>query len=101
MLDFSQSFNTIVIFGISQQLKQKSAMDDNGVGSSNQASSPGCTNISNIPFRTPVSAKGGRTYNKSKASKGSGAGPQTPVSKSGEEICLLPLQALLHPFFML
>ncbi|KAG5243923.1 transcription factor E2FA [Salix suchowensis] len=41
-------------------------MDDNGVGSSNQASSPGCTNISNIPFRTPVSAKGGRTYNKSK-----------------------------------
>ncbi|KAJ6330547.1 hypothetical protein OIU76_009190 [Salix suchowensis] len=63
-------------------------MDDNGVGSSNQASSPGCTNISNIPFRTPVSAKGGRTYNKSKASKGSGAGPQTPVSKSD---CASPL----------
>ncbi|KAF9680822.1 hypothetical protein SADUNF_Sadunf06G0161400 [Salix dunnii] len=67
----------------SPQLKRKSAMDDNGVDSSNQASSPGCTNISNIPFRTPVSAKGGRTYNKSKASKGSGAGPQTPVSKAG------------------
>ncbi|KAG6772416.1 hypothetical protein POTOM_023823 [Populus tomentosa] len=70
------------------QLKRKSALDDNGVGSSNCASSPGSTSISNIPFRTPVSAKGGRTYNKSKASKGSGAGPQTPVSKAD---CASPL----------
>jgi transcription factor E2F3 len=57
--------------------------------------------MSNIPFRTPVSVKGGRTYNKSKASKGSGAGPQTPVSKAGEEMYLSTLQVLLHPFFML
>jgi len=76
-------------------------LDDNGVGPSNRASSPGSTSISNISLRTPVSAKGGRTYNKSKASKGSGAGPQTPVSKAGEEMYLSTLQVLLHPFFML
>ncbi|CAK7341981.1 unnamed protein product [Dovyalis caffra] len=72
----------------SLQLKRKGGLDDNGFGSSNSASSPGGTNISNSPFRTPVSAKGGRTYNKSKASKGSGAGPQTPVSKAD---CASPL----------
>ncbi|PNT32739.1 hypothetical protein POPTR_006G205100v4 [Populus trichocarpa] len=72
----------------SPQLKRKSALDDNGVGPSNRASSPGSTSISNISLRTPVSAKGGRTYNKSKASKGSGAGPQTPVSKAD---CASPL----------
>ncbi|KAG6770339.1 hypothetical protein POTOM_026017 [Populus tomentosa] len=83
----------------SPQLKRKSALDDNGFGSSNCASSPGSTSISNIPFRTPVSAKGGRTYNKSKASKGSGAGPQTPVSKAGEEMYLSTLQSSFASLF--
>lgn len=85
-----------MIFGIPQRLKRKSGLADNGVSSSNHVSSPGCSNISNSPFRTPASAKGGRTYNNSKTSKGNGAGPQTPVSKAGEELYLSPLQVLLH-----
>ncbi|KAJ6303874.1 hypothetical protein OIU77_017702 [Salix suchowensis] len=70
------------------QLKRKSGLADNGVSSSNHVSSPGCSNISNSSFRTPASAKGGRTYNNSKASKDNGAGPQTPVSKAD---CASPL----------
>uniref|UniRef100_A0A6N2LXW6 E2F/DP family winged-helix DNA-binding domain-containing protein n=1 Tax=Salix viminalis TaxID=40686 RepID=A0A6N2LXW6_SALVM len=72
----------------SPQLKRKSGLADNGVSSSNHVSSPGCSNISNSSFRTPASAKGGRTYNNSKASKDNGAGPQTPVSKAD---CASPL----------
>ncbi|KAI5560762.1 hypothetical protein BDE02_16G068600 [Populus trichocarpa] len=72
----------------SPRLKRKSGLADNGVSSSNHVSSPGCSNISNSPFRTPASAKGGRTYNNSKTSKGNGAGPQTPVSKAD---CSSPL----------
>ncbi|KAF9664894.1 hypothetical protein SADUNF_Sadunf16G0065400 [Salix dunnii] len=71
-----------------RQLKRKSGLADNGVSSSNHFSSPGCSNISNSSFRTPASAKGGRTYNNSKASKDNGAGPQTPVSKAD---CASPL----------
>ncbi|KAB5519669.1 hypothetical protein DKX38_023988 [Salix brachista] len=79
-----------VILGAARlsQLKRKSGLADNGVSSSNHVSSPGCSNISNSSFRTPASAKGGRTYNNSKASKDNGAGPQTPVLKAD---CASPL----------
>lgn len=52
------------------------------------SNSPGYTNVSNVtnnsPFKTPVSAKGGRTQ-KAKASKGRSC-PPTPISNAGEKI---------------
>ncbi|EEF32209.1 E2F4,5, putative [Ricinus communis] len=59
----------------SPTLKRKNGMDENGF----ESSSAFCGDVSNSPFRTPVSAKGGRTYSKSKASKGNRSGPQTLV----------------------
>ncbi|RXH76375.1 hypothetical protein DVH24_019263 [Malus domestica] len=61
----------------SPQLTQK---DNNEVGYSDWTSSPGNTNVIQSPLQTPVSAKGGRVNNRSKASKGGRSGPQTPVS---------------------
>ncbi|KAM2976652.1 hypothetical protein FF2_013698 [Malus domestica] len=64
----------------SPQLTQK---DNNEVGYSDWTSSPGNTNVIQSPLQTPVSAKGGRVNNRSKASKGGRSGPQTPVSIVG------------------
>ncbi|KAF5750569.1 transcription factor E2FA isoform X2 [Tripterygium wilfordii] len=67
----------------SPQLKRKSLAENNEVESIGWASSPGYTSLSNIsPFQTPVSAKGGRAYNRSKASKGNRSGPGTPNAGS-------------------
>ncbi|RVW20823.1 Transcription factor E2FA [Vitis vinifera] len=74
----------------SPQLKRKSAMDDNEVGSSEWTASPGYADAGNSPFRTPVSGKGGRIYSKSKVSKGNVCGPQTPVSNAGSPSTLTP-----------
>lgn len=52
-------------------------------GITNVISSSGITNVINSPLNTPVSAKGGRAYNRSKASKGNRSAPQTPVSNAG------------------
>ncbi|XP_065854895.1 transcription factor E2FA isoform X2 [Euphorbia lathyris] len=75
-------------------LKRKSGSDENGVASSEWASSAGTAGCSDVysssPFHTPVSAKGGRTYNKSKASKGNRSGPQTPVSNIDSSSPLTP-----------
>ncbi|WCJ34215.1 Transcription factor E2FA [Euphorbia peplus] len=74
-------------------LKRKSGSDVNGVESSERASSTGpagCSDVYSSPFHTPVSAKGGRTYNKSKASKGNRSGPQTPVSNFDSPSPLTP-----------
>lgn len=71
---------------VSQQLKRKTGMDDNEVESSEWVGSPGLTNISNGPFQTPVSAKGGRVNNRSKATKGNRSAPQTPVSNAGKKL---------------
>lgn len=68
----------------SQQLKRKSGTDDNEVHSIDWTSSPGCNSVVNSPLKTPVSAKGGRIYNRSQAPKGNRSGPQTPVSNAGE-----------------
>ncbi|XP_050229888.1 transcription factor E2FA [Mercurialis annua] len=67
-------------------LKRKNGSDENGF----ESSSAICNDVSNSPFRTPVSAKGGRAYNRSKASKGHRSGPQTPVSNLD---CPSPLTA--------
>ncbi|KAJ4705371.1 Transcription factor [Melia azedarach] len=74
----------------SPQLKRKTGMDDNEVESSEWVGSPGLTNISNGPFQTPVSAKGGRVNNRSKATKGNRSAPQTPVSNAGSPSTLTP-----------
>ncbi|XP_077241334.1 transcription factor E2FB-like isoform X2 [Tasmannia lanceolata] len=45
---------------------------------------PGYTEVVNSPLCTPVSVgKGGRIYSRSKVSKSSRSGPQTPVSNTG------------------
>ncbi|XVE96321.1 hypothetical protein REPUB_Repub02eG0211400 [Reevesia pubescens] len=67
----------------SPQLKRKSTVDKNEVESSQWTTSPGVTSISNSPFHTPVSAKGRRINNRSKASKANKSTPQTPVSNAG------------------
>ncbi|XP_022747596.1 transcription factor E2FA-like isoform X2 [Durio zibethinus] len=64
----------------SPQLKRKNTMDNNEVESSHWTGSPGVTSISNSPFQTPVSAKGGRINNRSKSNKST---PQTSASNAG------------------
>ena len=53
------------------------------------SNSPGYTNVSNVtnnsPFKTPVSAKGGRAQ-KAKASKEGRSCPPTPMSNAGEKV---------------
>ncbi|XVF76124.1 hypothetical protein PTKIN_Ptkin13bG0240600 [Pterospermum kingtungense] len=71
----------------SPQLKRKSTVDNNEVESSQWTTSPRVTNISNNPFQTPVSAKGGRINNRSKANKST---PQTPVSNASSPAPLTP-----------
>ncbi|XP_038701654.1 transcription factor E2FA-like [Tripterygium wilfordii] len=71
-----QEPETIVVR--SPQLKRKSGAENNEVESNGWASSPGYTSLSNSPFQTPMSAKVGRAYNRSKASKGNRSGPETP-----------------------
>ncbi|KAE8098624.1 hypothetical protein FH972_016670 [Carpinus fangiana] len=71
-------------------LKRKSGTDDNEVQSIDWTSSPGCNSVVNSPLKTPVSAKGGRIYNRSQASKGNRSGPQTPVSNAGSPAPLTP-----------
>lgn len=56
-------------------------MNDNN-GDSQVWTNSLATNVMSSPLKTPVSAKGGRTYNKSKFKEGK-AGPQTPISNAG------------------
>ncbi|KAG5003234.1 hypothetical protein AAZX31_10G073400 [Glycine max] len=75
-------------------MKRKSGMNDSEGESLAQkwSNSPGYTNVSNVtnnsPFKTPVSAKGGRTQ-KAKASKGRSC-PPTPISNAGSPSPLTP-----------
>lgn len=64
-------------------------MNDNNGESQEWGNSPGYIDAMNSPFKTPVSAKGGRTYNKSKVAKEGRFGPQTPISNAGEKIFAL------------
>lgn len=40
-------------------------------------------------IQTPVSAKGGRVYSKSKASRKTTSGPQTPISDTSEKLYMV------------
>ncbi|KAI5318884.1 hypothetical protein L3X38_038592 [Prunus dulcis] len=71
----------------SPQLTRK---DNNEVEYSDWTSSPGYTNVVQSPLQTPMSTKGGRINNRSKASKGNRSGPQTPVSNAGSPSPLTP-----------
>ncbi|OAY42972.1 transcription factor E2FA [Manihot esculenta] len=74
----------------SPMLKRKNGSDENGGDSSEWASNSGFGDVSNSSFQTPVSAKGGRTYNRSKASKGTRSGPHTPASNIDSPSPLTP-----------
>ncbi|KAI4300581.1 hypothetical protein L6164_033940 [Bauhinia variegata] len=74
----------------SPYMKRKSGVNDNEGESQEWSNTPGCSNVLNSPFKTPVSAKGGRTYNKSKVSKEGKSGPQTPISNVGSPSPLTP-----------
>ncbi|XP_030548649.1 transcription factor E2FA isoform X2 [Rhodamnia argentea] len=71
-------------------LKRKSGTSENEVASNLWTNSPGHVNVVNSPFQTPVSAKGGRIYNRSKGSKANKSGPQTPLSNDGSPAALTP-----------
>nr|POE57812.1 transcription factor e2fa [Quercus suber] len=71
-------------------LKRKNGTDDNEVQSIDWTNSPGYTSVVNSPLKTPVSAKGGRIYNRSKGTKGNRSGPQTPVANAGSPSPLTP-----------
>lgn len=78
--------NSSTFAGVFQQLTRK---DNNEVEYSDWTSSPGYTNVVQSPLQTPVSTKGGRINNRSKASKGNRSGPQTPVSNAGGKFSYL------------
>lgn len=74
-------------------MKPKSIVNDSNGKSQELSNSPGHTTLMNSPFKTPVSAKGGRTSNKSKVAKEGRSGPQTPISNAGEKIPPLTFMA--------
>ncbi|KAE8702517.1 Transcription factor E2FA [Hibiscus syriacus] len=71
----------------STPLKRKRTVENKEVESGQWTNSPGVTSISNSPFRTPVSAKGGRINNRSKANKST---PQTPLANACSPSLLTP-----------
>lgn len=69
---------------ISQPLKRKNVSGKNEPASNDWTTSPGFSDIANSPFRTPVSAKGGRLNGRSKVTKNNRSMPSTPISNIGE-----------------
>ncbi|GFQ04498.1 transcription factor e2fa [Phtheirospermum japonicum] len=57
---------------------RKNGCQNNEVESSGWAASPGYSDVTNSPFRTPVSAKGGRAIGRSKVTKNNRSLPSTP-----------------------
>ncbi|KAF7149196.1 hypothetical protein RHSIM_Rhsim03G0066900 [Rhododendron simsii] len=80
----------VAMIDFMKQLKRKSGTDFIDAGSSDWTSSPGCTDTTNSPLRTPVSGKGGRIYGRSKVSKNNRSGPQTPMSNVDSPSPLTP-----------
>ncbi|CAM8968756.1 unnamed protein product [Rhodiola kirilowii] len=74
----------------SPQLKRKSISDDNEVASSNQTNGAVYAEEDKSLLKTPVPAKGGRVYNKSKGYKGNKAAAQTPISAAGSPSAMTP-----------
>lgn len=59
----------------------------NNVVESNDYSHDQGSSLSSV--QTPVSGKGGRVYNKSKTSRKTTSGPQTPISDTSEKIYMV------------
>ncbi|XP_010520690.1 PREDICTED: transcription factor E2FA isoform X2 [Tarenaya hassleriana] len=74
----------------SPALKRKPSVDAGDIQSNNGFISSGFNGISNSTCQTPVSAKGGRINNRSKASKGNRSTPQTPISNAASPATLTP-----------
>lgn len=70
-------------------IKRKNGMNESEGDSQKSSNSPGYTNVMNSPFKTPLSAKGGRA-NKSRASKEGKSCPPTPISNAGSPSPLTP-----------
>ena len=84
---------------ILQQLKRKGGLEKNEVDRGDWTSSPGFIHVVGSPLQTPVSAKGGRTYNRSKGTKGNRSTPQTPVSNVGKYFTISKVSCFLLTFF--
>lgn len=63
-------------------------MNESEGDSQKWSNSPGYSTVMNSPFKTPLSAKGGRA-SKSKVSKEGRSCPPTPISNAGQKIFLL------------
>ncbi|XP_071908487.1 transcription factor E2FA-like isoform X3 [Coffea arabica] len=74
----------------SPPIKRKSRTDNHEVSSTDWAASPGNTRTVSSPVCTPVSAKGGKAYGRSKVTKGDMSGPSTPLSNAGSPAPLTP-----------
>ncbi|KAL5710450.1 E2F transcription factor 3 [Ranunculus cassubicifolius] len=64
-------------------LKRKPEAEDCETESSGWNANTGFAEVVTSPLRTPVSAKGGRVYNKTKNTKHNRSAPQTPISNAG------------------
>ncbi|KAG8503397.1 hypothetical protein CXB51_001315 [Gossypium anomalum] len=84
-----KSVNSLDVAAL-MKLKRKSTTVNKEVESSQWTTSPRVTSTANSPFQTPVSAKGGRINNRSKASKANKSAPQTPVSNASSPAPLTP-----------
>ncbi|KAL2250859.1 transcription factor E2FA [Sesamum indicum] len=74
----------------SPPLKRKNGYQSNEVESSEWTASPGYSDVANSPFRTPVSAKGGRTNCRSKVTKNNRSVPSTPIANVDSPSSLTP-----------
>ncbi|MCL7025950.1 hypothetical protein MKW94_012545 [Papaver nudicaule] len=73
----------VEIIVVKSPMKRKTEIEECEAESSDWTTSPGFAEVVNSPLQTPVSGKGGRVYNRTKASKYNRSGPQTPVSNAG------------------
>lgn len=70
-------------------IKRKNGMNESEGDSQKWSNSPGYSTVMNSPFKTPLSAKGGRA-SKSKVSKEGRSCPPTPISNAGSPSPLTP-----------
>lgn len=78
-------FNAISYLVLLLQLKRKSRTENCELESSEWMTSPVNTEAVNSPLHTPISGKGSRTCIRSKGSKYTKSGPQSPLSNIGKE----------------
>ncbi|KAL3532147.1 hypothetical protein ACH5RR_005668 [Cinchona calisaya] len=74
----------------SPPIKRKTRTNHPEVSSTDWTANPGNIHIVSSPVCTPVSAKGGRTYGRSKVIKGDISGSLTPLSNVGSPAPLTP-----------